>query len=95
MCRSVPCRWTIPYGRATEGPGRFFAEHPALFAVAVGGATLAAVSMAGRAAAERSGPRRLGWALAAVWQVVQIGGMYRARQAALDARREMRQGAEG
>lgn len=72
-----------PLGRGVGGPGSFFSEHPAAFALSLAGAGTAIGMFAWRAARAR-GARRLGWAALFALEVVIFVGIVVARE---DARR--------
>jgi hypothetical protein len=71
-------------GRAATGtgPGGIFAAHPALYALALGGAAWAAAAMAARAARAR-GARRIGWAALAVLEAAIVVGIMREKRRAV------------
>lgn len=70
---------------AVEGPARFFAEHPALYALSLAGAGSAVALFATRAAGSR-GARRLGWIALFALEAAIFIGMVVVRE---DARRSL------
>ncbi len=62
-----------------QGPGDFFASHPALYTLSVVGAAVAGAAMAARAIRGR-GLARLGWAALAVLEVGIVTGIVSAKR---------------
>jgi hypothetical protein len=70
-------------GRDLNGPGKFFADHPAVYALSLSGAGTAVGVFAARAAQSR-GTRRLGWIILFALEAAIFIGVVVVRE---DARR--------
>lgn len=64
----------------TSGPGAFFAAHPAAYRMSLVGAAGAAVAFAAKAKRSRSRWPRLAWGTLAVFEALQLAGIWRARR---------------
>ena len=73
--------------RAADGPGRFFADHPAVYWLSLAGSGGASAYALMRVGSPRGG-RRLLWAAMAVMETGISVGMIRARNTAVMALRE-------